>query len=41
MVGDADAEGASREDRAASIVEEENEVVAPKYHDTVLSVKLR
>ena len=41
MVGDNDAEGSDREVRAASGGEEENDVVARSYHDTLLFVKLR
>ena len=41
LVGDAEAEGAAREYRAASGGEEEDETVAISYHDTVLSGKLR
>ena len=41
LVGDADAEGAAREDRAASRGEEEYKVVAQSYHKTVLPGKLR
>ena len=41
MVGDADAEGAAMEDRAASGGEDEDEAVARSYHDTVLSGNLR
>ena len=40
LVGDAEAEGAAREGRAASGVEDEDETVAQSYHDTVLSGKL-
>ena len=40
-MGDAEAEGAAREGIAASGGEEEEEVVAWSYHDTVLSGKLR
>ena len=40
LVGDAKAEGAAREGRAASGGEEEDEAVARSYHDTVLSGKL-
>ena len=39
LVGDAEAEGAAREGRAASGGEEEEEV-SWSYHDTVLSGKL-
>ena len=41
LVGGAEAEGASREGRATSGGEEEDEAVARSYHDTVLSVQLR
>ena len=41
LVGDAEAEGVSREGRAASGGKEEEEAVARSYHDTVLSGKLR
>ena len=41
LVGDAEAEGSSREGRAASGGEEEDEVVGRSYHDTVLSGKLQ
>ena len=41
LVGDAKAEGAAREGRAASLGEEEDEAVAWSYHNTVLSGKLR
>ena len=40
LVGDVEAEGASREGRAASGGDEEDEAVARSYHDTVLSGKL-
>ena len=40
-MGDAEAEGAAREGRAASGRQEEEEAVAWSYHDTVLSGKLR
>ena len=40
LVGDAEAEGASREGRSASGGEEEEEVVAQSYHETVLSGKI-
>ena len=40
LVGDAEAEGANREGRAASGNEEEGEAVSQSYHDTVLSGKL-
>ena len=39
LVGDAEAEGAARESRAASDGEEEEEAVVWSYHDTVLSGK--
>ena len=41
LVGDAEAEGAAREVRAASGGEEEDDVVARGFRETVLSVKLR
>ena len=41
LVGDAEAEGASREGRAAFSSEEGDKAVAWSYHDTVLSGKLR
>ena len=41
LVGGAEAEGASREGRAASGGEEEDNAVAWSYYDTVLSGKLR
>ena len=41
LVGDSEAEGASRESRAASGRDEEDEVVAQSYHDAVLYSKLR
>ena len=41
LVGDAEAEGASREGRAASGSEEEDEVVARSFHNTLLSGKHR
>ena len=41
LVGDSEAEGAAREGRAASCGEEEEELVARSYHDTVLSGKIR
>ena len=40
LVGDAEAEGATREVRAATGGEEEDEAVTWSYHDTVLSGKL-
>ena len=40
LVGDAEAKGASREGRAASGGEEEEEAVARSYHDTFLYGKL-
>ena len=40
LVGDAEAEGAVKEGRAASVKEEEDEAVTRSYHDTVLSGKL-
>ena len=40
-MGDAEAEGAAREGRAASGGEEEDEALARRYHNTVLSGKLR
>ena len=39
-MGDSEEEGATRESRAASGVEEDEEVIARSYHDTVLSGKL-
>ena len=41
LVGGSEAEGAAREVRSASSGEEEGNVVAQSYHDTVLSGKLR
>ena len=41
LVGDAEAEGADREGKAASGGEEEDETVARSYHDTVFSGNLR
>ena len=41
LVGDAVAEGAALEGRAASVGDEEDEAVSRIYHDTVLSGKLR
>ena len=41
LVRGADAEGATREGRAASGEEEEDEAVDRSYHETVLSGKLR
>ena len=41
LVGDAEAEGATREGRAVSGGEEEEKAVAWSYHDTVLSCDLR
>ena len=41
LVGDAKAERATQEVRAASGGEEEDEAVAWSYHDTVLDGKLR
>ena len=41
LVGDAKAEGAAREVRAAIRGEEENEAVAQSYHDTVFFGKMR
>ena len=41
LVGDAEAEGVTRECRAASDGKEEDNAVARSYHDTVLSGKLR
>ena len=41
LVGDAEAEGAAREGRAASGGEEEGEDVVSSYHDTVLSGNIR
>ena len=41
LVGDAEAEGAAREGRAAPGDEEEDEAVARSFHETVLSRKLQ
>ena len=41
LVGDAEAEGASREDRSAFDGEEEDDAVARSFHKTVLLEKLR
>ena len=41
LVGDAKAEGADQEGRAASSGEEDNEAIAQSYRDTVLTGKLR
>ena len=41
LVGDAEAEGAAQEGRAASSGEEEYETIARSYHDPVLSDKLQ
>ena len=41
LMGDAEAGGASREGRAASGREEEEEAVARSYHNTVMYGKLR
>ena len=41
LVGDAEAEGASMEGRAASRGEEEDDGIARSYHNTVMSSKLR
>ena len=41
LVGNAEAEGATREGRAASGREDEDNSVARSYHDTVLYGKLR
>ena len=41
LVGDAKAEGASREGRAASCSKEQDDYLAQSYHHTVLSGKLR
>ena len=41
LVGYAEAEGAAREGRSASCGEESDDAVARRYHDTVLSGKLR
>ena len=41
LVGDAKAEGAARKGRAAFSGEEEDDAVAPSFHETVLSGKLR
>ena len=40
LLGDAEAEGAAREGRAASGGEEEDKAIARSYHDTVMSGKL-
>ena len=40
LAGDAEAEGAVREVRAAYGVDEEDKDTSRRYHDTVLSVKL-
>ena len=40
LVGNAEAEGASREGRSISDRKEEEEAVAQSYHDTVFSGKL-
>ena len=40
LVGDAKAEGAAREGRAASGGEEEGKAIARSYHDTFLSGKV-
>ena len=40
-MGDVDAEGAAREGKVASVREEEDEAVAKRYHDTVLSGNMR
>ena len=41
LVGDAEAEGASREGRAAFSGKEEDDAMARSLHETVLSVNLR
>ena len=41
LVGDAEAEGASREGRAAFSGKEEDDAMARGFHETVLSGKLR
>ena len=41
LLGNAEAEGAAREGRAASGGEEEDKNIAKSYHDTVLYDKLR
>ena len=41
LLGDAEAEGAAREGRAAFSGEEEDDAVARSFHETVLSGKLR
>ena len=41
LAGDANAEGAAREGRAASGGKEEDDAVAWSYHNTVLSSMLR
>ena len=40
LVGDAEAEGAAREDRAFRVGEEDNEALGRTFHSTVLSGKL-
>ena len=37
LLGDAEAKGATREGRASSRGEEEDEIVSQSYHDTLLS----
>ena len=41
LVGDADVEGAAREDRASRGVEEDNKAIRHKVHSKVLYGKLR
>ena len=41
LVGDSEAEGAAREGRAAFSGKEEDDAVARRFHETVLSGKLR
>ena len=41
LMGHSEAEGAAREVRVSSGGEEEEEAVASRYHDTVLSGKIR
>ena len=40
LVGDAKTEGAKREDKTASVSEEEDDAVARSYHDIIFSGKL-
>ena len=41
LLGDADAEGASREDRATSGGEDEDEAISRSYHENLLYGNLR